>query len=458
MRKRLSLRQRLLVGITLFGMFFGANGLFFPVHLGQLAGSNLIPATLGFVITAVGIPLLGVAAIGNTHSDGLQALAGKVGKGYGYVFTCLLYLMIGPFLVIPRYATFAYTTDIAPLLGGETSGSWSLLLFSAAFFALVLTLSLRPAGITVWVGKIITPVFLLFLTFLVVSVLARPGIPLFSVEPAASYKDAAFFSAFIEGYSTMDAAAGLAFGVEIIEIIRAMGVRKDSEVAKDALRSSIFTGLIMALIYVAIIAMGVQSRGIFEISENGITALSQIASHYLGKAGSVVLAVTVTLACLKTSIVLVMSCANAFVRMFPKSFRYKTWVILFTAVSFGISNLGLSKITDYSLPVLMFLYPLATILIILALVGKAFDHDRAVYVSVTFFTGMAALLDLFKTLPTSVLTKLHLDGLVFTVGKHLPLFEQNLGWLLPALVGLILGLVIHWLRKKVDADSWIRKR
>ena len=75
MQKRLSIRQRILVAATLFGMFFGAGNLIFPVHLGQLAGSNAVPAMIGFIITAVGIPILGVAAIGNTHSDGLQALA-----------------------------------------------------------------------------------------------------------------------------------------------------------------------------------------------------------------------------------------------------------------------------------------------------------------------------------------------------------------------------------------------
>ena len=69
--KHLSLKQRLLVAATLFGMFFGAGNLIFPVHLGQLAGHNLVPATVGFILTAVGIPILGVAAIGNTHSDGL---------------------------------------------------------------------------------------------------------------------------------------------------------------------------------------------------------------------------------------------------------------------------------------------------------------------------------------------------------------------------------------------------
>lgn len=85
-KKKLSLHQRLLVAATLFGMFFGAGNLIFPVHLGQLAGRNLIPAMTGFIITAVGIPILGVAAIGNTHSDGLKALSARIGKHYSFLF------------------------------------------------------------------------------------------------------------------------------------------------------------------------------------------------------------------------------------------------------------------------------------------------------------------------------------------------------------------------------------
>ena len=100
--KKLTIRQKLLVAGTLFGMFFGAGNLIFPVHLGQMAGRNAIPAMIGFIITAVGIPVFGVAAIGITHSDGLQTLAGKVSKGYGIFFTCLLYLTIGPLFAIPR--------------------------------------------------------------------------------------------------------------------------------------------------------------------------------------------------------------------------------------------------------------------------------------------------------------------------------------------------------------------
>jgi len=421
MSKRLNLKQRILVAGTLFGMFFGAGNLIFPVHLGQLAGRSVLLAMIGFIITAVGIPILGVAAIGNTHSDGLQALSSKVGKGYGYVFTCVLYLTIGPFFAIPRCATTSFTTGIEPMLNGA-SPTVALLIFSLVFFAIVLVLSLKPAGITVWIGKIINPLFLVFLAVLVITALCNPGAPASAVEPAAAYQTGALFSGFIEGYGTMDAIAGLAFGIVVIDIIRAMGVKEDGAVAKDVLSSGVLTGALMALIYVLTILMGAQSRGLFETSENGGIALAQISGHYLGGAGSIVLALTITLACLKTSIGLVTSCSDAFARMFPKGFSYRTWAIIFTVFSFGVSNFGLSNIINYSLPVLMFLYPLAITLILLALVGKKFEHDSVVYVSVTVCTAVAALFDLIKTLPADAqaaavaIDALHDPAVVGTLG------------------------------------------
>ena len=447
MRKHLTIKQRILVAVTLFGMFFGAGNLIFPVHLGQIAGSNVIEAMVGFIITAVGIPILGVAAIGNTHSSGLQALASKVGKRYGVVFTCLLYLTIGPFFAIPRCATTSFTTGIAPMIAGVPQTP-ALFGFSLLFFAVVLALSLRPANITVWIGKIINPLFLVFLAVLVVSALVRPSATIASVEPASAYQSGALFSGFIEGYGTMDAIAGLAFGIVVIDIIRSMGVEDDADVARDVLLSGVMTGVLMALIYVATIVMGVQSRGLFETSENGGIALAQISGHYLGAAGSIVLALTITFACLKTSVGLVTSCSEAFERMFPKGPAYKTWAIGFTAFSFVVSNFGLSNILDYSLPVLMFLYPLSITLIALALCGGWFGHDRRVYVSVTALTGAAALFDLIKTLPEGVIAALNLEGVILFMHRFLPLYDINLGWVLPAVIGLGIGLALRAKEKR----------
>ena len=445
--KKLTLRQKILVAGTLFGMFFGAGNLIFPVHLGQMAGRNALPAIIGFIITAVGIPILGVAAIGVTHSDGLQTLSGKVGKGYGIFFTCLLYLTIGPLFAIPRCATVSFTTGITPLLGADSPERLYLLLFSAVFFAFVLFFSLRPGKITVWIGKIINPLFLFFFAVLMLAALLAPGAAVSAVEPVEAYRSDAFFPALIEGYGTMDAIAGLAFGIVVIDVIRRMGVDNDDAIAEDVLSSGLLTGALMALIYVVSIVVGAQSRGLFELSENGGIALTQIAGHYLGGVGLFILAFTITFACLKTSIGLVTACAETFSKMTNGKISYRSWAILFTVFSFAVSNIGLSAIIEYSIPMLMLIYPPAIALILLAFLGKFFAHDRTVYIATMIGTWAAAIFDCMKTLPAPVQTALHLDAPIAFAAAHLPLFDKNLGWLLPAVIGFAAGMAIRASRK-----------
>ena len=445
--KKLTLRQKILVAGTLFGMFFGAGNLIFPVHLGQMAGRNALPAIIGFIITAVGIPILGVAAIGVTHSDGLQTLSGKVGKGYGIFFTCLLYLTIGPLFAIPRCATGCFTTGITPLLGADSPERLYLLLFSAVFFAFVLFFSLRPGKITVWIGKIINPLFLFFFAVLMLAALLAPGAAVSAVEPVEAYRSDAFFPALIEGYGTMDAIAGLAFGIVVIDVIRRMGVDNDDAIAEDVLSSGLLTGALMALIYVVSIVVGAQSRGLFELSENGGIALTQIAGHYLGGVGLFILAFTITFACLKTSIGLVTACAETFSKMTNGKISYRSWAILFTVFSFAVSNIGLSAIIEYSIPMLMLIYPPAIALILLAFLGKFFAHDRTVYIATMIGTWAAAIFDCMKTLPAPVQAALHLDAPIAFAAAHLPLFDKNLGWLLPAVIGFAAGMAIRASRK-----------
>ena len=209
-----------------------------------------------------------------------------------------------------------------------------------------------------------------------------------------------------------------------------------------------YSSLLMGVIYLLVTLMGVWSRGALEAAPNGGTALAQIAQHYLGKAGLLVLAATVTLACLKTAVGLITSCAETFVGMFPKGLSYRNWVFVFTGISFLLANVGLTAIITYAVPVLMFLYPLAITLILLALLGHFFDHDRAVYAWVTGLTLVAAFYDLLRTLPDHLRAVLHVNGLVDTVGKALPFATIGLGWICPAILGLVIGLIFRAVRPK----------
>ena len=432
-RRSLTTRETIVVASTLFGMFFGAGNLIFPVHLGQMAGSNSLPAIIGFCITAVTIPILAVAAIGNTHSDNLYQLSGKIGKKYGWWFTLILYLTIGPLFAIPRCASVSFTTGVAPLTGDSGFRIWQLI-FTFIFFAFVLYFSLKPGKITVWIGKVINPLFLVFLGILIVVSMIHPGAAVSEIAPVEGYEDGALFNSIIEGYGTMDAIAGLAFGIVIINVIRDLGVEDDNDVAKESIKSGILTGILMIIIYALTIVMGAQSRGIFDLSDNGAIALTQLSGHYLGGFGSFVLAFTITFACLKTAIGLVSSCSEMFLKLIPGKLNYRGWAMVFTLFSFIISNVGLTAIIKYAVPVLMLIYPLCVTLIILALCEKLFGASRYVYVCVTIFTAVPAVFDFLKALGVSAAADLG--------SKVFPFFDLGLGWAVPAVIGLVIGLVL----------------
>ena len=445
---RLTFSQQFFIATMLFGLFFGAGNLIFPIFLGSQAGRNVWPAIVGLLITGVGIPLLGVAAQGISRSNGLQEMAGRVSPRYSIFFTCALYLTIGPFFAIPRCASTSFTVGIEPLLGENVNATVLLAAFSCVFFAAVLFFSLRPGKILTWVGKLLTPLFLLVLAILVVTALLHPTDRITDMTPSAAYATAPFFAGFLEGYNTMDALASLAFGIVVINVIRGLGVTEPGAIANNTVLSGIFSCLFMGGIYVAVTIVGAQSHSLTVSCTNGGEAFAVIAEHYLGRAGLVVLALTVILACLKTSIGLVTSCAETFTAMFPNGPKYGFWATCFSIFSLLVTNIGLNAIIAISLPVLMFLFPLAITLILLALLGHFFDHDRAVYAWVTGLTLVAAFYDLLRTLPDHLRAVLHVNGLVDAVGKALPFATIGLGWICPAILGLVIGLIFRAVRPK----------
>ena len=314
-------------------------------------------------------------------------------------------------------------------------------MFSLVFFGAVLWFSLRPGKILTWVGKVLNPLFLVCLAVLVVTALVRPMGPLDAAAPEGAFAQSAFVGGFLEGYNTMDALAGLAFGIVVVQVIRGLGVTEPGAVAVNTVAAGCLGCGLMGVIYLAVAVVGAESRGLYPAASNGGEALLTIARHYFGAFGAVILAVTVTFACVKTAVGLITSCSQTFCELFPRGPSYRVWAVGFCLFSFGAANFGLETILAGATPVLMFLYPLAITLILLSLAGGLFGNDRRVYLSVTAFTLPAAVLDLLKALPARAQAALPLGGLLDAAGRWLPFYSLGLGWVCPALAGLAVGLV-----------------
>ena len=335
---------------------------------------------------------------------------------------------------------------IQPLISGRETLIQAV--FTTLFFAAVLFFALRPSKIMDSVGKYLNPIFLICLGILVVAALINPQQSISSVPVNESYEGSAFATGFLQGYDTLDALASLAFGIIVVNVIKGMGVTEPGAIAKNTIKSGVFSMLLMTVIYALIAVVGAQSYGLYadQLSDpdfNGGTAFAVVAQHYLGNAGMIVLALTVTFCCMKTAIGLITACADTFSEIFPKSMGYRGWAISFTVFSLLVSNIGLSKIISFSAPVLYFLYPLAIVLILLSIFGKYFNHAREVYCFGIGFTMIAAVLDLFRVSGINAVS-----GIVASAEGWLPLYSMGLGWVTPSVLGVIIGLCVYIAHRK----------
>ena len=220
MNNSLSLSKLIPVSLVLFSSFFGAGNLLFPPLFGYLAGSNLNIATLGFCITGVSLPILGVLAIAMTGGTDLTEVAAPVNIAYAKIIMFLSSMAIGPLFAIPRTAAFSYEIGIKPLLG--TTEAWQLALYSALYFAFSFYVANNPSKVLNWLGKILTPALLVCLAVLFVKVLLAPSfVP---GAPQDAYLNTPFLKGFQEGYNTMDLLASFLFGAATLTSIKTLGI------------------------------------------------------------------------------------------------------------------------------------------------------------------------------------------------------------------------------------------
>lgn len=420
------------VGFMLFALFFGAGNLIFPAMLGQSAGANVGLATIGFVVTGVGLPLLGVIALGFSGKSDLQSLASRVSPSFGLLFTVILYLSIGPLFAIPRTATVSFEIGVRPFISSEST-TIGLIIFSIIFFAITVYFSLKSQKIVDIIGKVLTPLLLLFIATLIVAAIFKP-MGHFQA-PVDNYVSDVFFKGFQEGYLTMDALAAFVFGIIVINAIKDKGAVTKKAIMSSVAKAGLIAAGLIAIIYSSLSLIGASSVKELGMLDNGGAVLSGVFNHYFGAYGGILLSLIVFGACLTTSIGLITSCATYFNKLMPKV-SYVQFVIIFSVVSTLFANFGLTQLIAISVPVLVAIYPLAICLMALTFLHNFFKGRKEVYQGSMLLTFIVSL---FDGLNAAGITVGPINELL---SSYLPLYDVGLGWLVPAIVG---GLIGHFM-------------
>ena len=411
-------KKLLLLGFTLFSMFFGAGNLIFPPHLGAQAGTNFWPAFAGFAVSAIGFPVAGVVAV--ARAGGLDQLAGRVHPGFARVFTILVYLSIGPCLAIPRTASTSFEM-LVPLFGG---GRMFQLGYSVLFFAAAFLVALHPEKLTDRLGRILCPTLIALILLLFAGCLLHPVANGYGV-PSAAYASLPAVQGILGGYQTMDTLAALNFGAVIALNIQALGITRPADVQQGTISAGFLAGGLLLVIYVMLGHVGALTGAAYPDCSTGAETLTALVSALFGTAGQVLLAAIFLIACFNTCVGLI-SCVGQYFHTLLPGIPYPAMAGFFAAASMLISNIGLAGIIRLSTPVLNAIYPAAIVLIFLSFLPKPFQK-QPVYV------GCVAL-----TAAQSILAALPVPA-VSSAANALPLGSSGFGWALPALVGLVLG-------------------
>lgn len=347
---KLVARQRLVMTFTFFSMFFGAGNLIFPPFVGAQAGSATIPAAIGFIVSAVGLPILGVLAV--TFAGGFDKLASRVSPKFALFLGVAIMLTIGPCFAIPRTATTSFEMMVAPFV--PSSYGWlAQLIYSLVFFTLAFLFAQHPEKLSKVLGRFMGPLLLVLIAVLFIACLIHGiGTP---ANPMGDYSTNQIARGFLDGYQTMDLLAALYFGIVISANIRAQQVDDESQVQKETAYAGLGTGVLLIVIYGALSYVGVVSGAIATIDptkDTGATVLTNLTSSLFGTFGTAFLGIVFVIACLNVCTGLIGTCATYFHTRFRtvagRTLSYRTWQVIFTVFSFIVSNAGLSAIIKVS--------------------------------------------------------------------------------------------------------------
>lgn len=431
-----------LTGLLLFGMFFGAGNLIFPPSLGALSGEQFWAAILGFVLSGVGIAILALI-IGMLNPKGyVDEISQKITPWFATLYLVILYLSIGPFFAIPRTATVAYEVGVSPMLS-EGISEIGLVVFTLLYFAAAYFIALNPSKILDSIGRILTPIFALLIVILVILGITKYGAN--SPQSAiGDYAKSAFGTGFIEGYNTLDALASVAFSVVAVQTLKQLGFSSRKEYVATIWLVGIVVALGFSVLYVGLAYFGnhfpVPAEVMNSNINKGVYILSQATQAIFGESAQWFLAVMVAMTCFTTTAGLIVSTSEFFADRFPR-FSYRVYATIFTLLGLAVANLGLNAIIQFSLPVLLILYPITIAIVMLVVVNKWLALSKIgmqlTVVLVTFISVASVLGEQFQI---SVLTEWV---------NYLPFAAISLPWLIPALIGLGFALFLPNRQKSV---------
>ena len=421
-------KQTLVIAFALFSLFFGAGNLILPPYLGYNAGDGWFWVLIGFSISAVFIPIL--AIYGHAKLQGtILDFANKVSPTFAVLFSILIYL-IAIALPFPRTASVTYEMAIEPFF------QISSLELSSIYFALVLVFVLNRNRMLSIIGKFLTPLIVCILLIIIC-------LGLFT--EVASVRDSIFNNSFaegiLEGYQTFDAIGGVVIGGVVVISLSLQGKFNYEEKKRMIIRSGLFAGLGLFLIYGGLIVLGAHNSNVLVI-DNRTELLSVLSIQNLGNIGNVFLSVLLALACFTTAVVIVIGTADFVKGLIGNSQKaYIITAIIACVLGVLIGQFNVYYIINVALPVLMFIYPITIVLIILNVLPEKWA-STLVFRGVVLATFIFSIPDFLKFLIA--------EEKLFPLKEIIPLSEYSLGWVLPAVVVFLLLNLVSFGNKKTD--------
>ncbi len=403
-------KEGLIVGFALFALFFGAGNLILPPFLGFLAGSQWYLVALGFVLSAVGLPLLGIFAHARLQGS-MFSFAEKISPIFSLIFCVFIYI-ISVALPGPRTAAVTHEIAIAPFF------NISPLTTSVIYFLLVFVFVIKRSTVINNIGKFLTPAILLLLLAIIFSGFFTEYKPM-----GSNLTELPVLSGFFEGYQTFDAIAALLVGGVIIISVKLKGYDSPLEIKQIISLAAVLAGLGLLLVYGGLIYNGAMVNSEFPQDVTRTDLLSGISFLNLGGVAQMSLAFLVALACFTTAVGIVTGTADFMAERINKSYAYPVTVFIACLLGVVIGALSVNAIIEIALPVLLLIYPLTIVLILLNVMPPYF-RTKLIMTSVVIATSIFSLPDALKYVVS--------EELFSNIQLYIPLSEYGLGWLIPA--------------------------